>query len=84
MLNVLKQRLPNGLIIDSVKILGTKYKITFAYEGGKADAELPKSCPPGAHNDVADRTIITAMSTILVNHGEFTKAQEWLDKLTEK
>lgn len=81
MLNVLKKRLVDGLKIVSVKETFTKYKIVFEYEGEKATAELPKACPPKQHNKVADSTIITAMSTIYFNRGDYAKAREWLDKL---
>lgn len=84
MLNVLKKRLIEGLNIVSVKETFTKYKIVFEYEGEKTTAELPKSCPPKCHNEVADNTIITAMSTIYFNRGDYAKAKEWLDKLTAR
>ena len=80
MLNVLKRRLIDGLEIVEVKETNTKYKIKFAYEGDKATAELPKACLPKCHNEVADYTIKTAMSTIYFNRGDYAKAKEWLDK----
>ena len=81
MLDILKERLFDGLAIVSVKETNTKYTITFEYDESRAKAELPKSCNPNFCNEVADRTICTAMSTIYFNRGEFDKAQEWLDKL---
>ena len=32
------------------------------------------------YNEVAYNTIITAMSTIYFNRGDFVKAKEWLNK----
>lgn len=84
MLDILKERLIEGLSIKSVKETNTKYSIRFEYEGDEAKAELSKSCAPGCQNDVADNCIITAMSTIYVNRGDYAKAKEWLDKLTSK
>ncbi len=80
MLDVLKKRLIDGLTIVSVKETFTKYKIVFEYEGERASAELPKSCPPKCHNEVADYTIKTAMTTIYFNRGDYVKAKEWLHK----
>lgn len=81
MLDILKERLIDGLSIKSVKETNTKYTICFEYEGEKAKADLPKSCTPNCQNEVADNSIITAMSTIYFNRGDFVKAKEWLDKL---
>lgn len=80
MLNVLKSRLIDGLKIISVKETNTKYKIKFKFEDDETTAELPKSCLPNCHNEVADYTIKTAMSTIYFNRGDYAKAKEWLDK----
>lgn len=59
MLDILKERLIEGLNIKSVKETNTKYTIRFEYEGDEAKAELSKSCVPGCQNDVADNCIIT-------------------------
>ncbi len=83
MLGVLRKNLIEGLTIVSIKELSTKYQIVFDYEGDTAKAELPKTCIPGCQDKVANQTIITAMSTIYFNRGDFIKAKEWLDKLTE-
>lgn len=81
MLDVLKERLIDGLNIISVKEYSTKYTIEFEYEGGKAKADLQKSCLPNCEKEVADKTIISAISTIYFNRGDFQKAKQWLDKL---
>ncbi len=81
MLDILKERLIEGLQIRTIKENNTKYIIQFEYEGHKAKAELPKTCTPGCQNDVADNTIITAMSTIYLNRGDYAKASEWLNKI---
>ena len=84
MLDILKERLVEGLSIKSVKETNTRYTIRIEFEGDEAKADLPKSCAPGCHNEVADATIITAMSTIHCNRGEYVTAKEWLDKLIKK
>lgn len=81
MLNILKERLIDGLKIVSVKEQHSKYKIEFDFEGDRAKAELPKSCAPGYHNEIVDHTIITAMSTIYMNRGDYEMARAWLNKL---
>lgn len=84
MLDILRVRLIDGLSIKSLKETNTKYIICFELKGDEAKADLPKSCAPGCHNKVVDTTIITAMSTIYCNRGDYAKAKEWLDKITNK
>lgn len=84
MLDILKERLVEGLSIKSVKETNAKYTIRFEFEGDEVKADLPKSCAPGCHNEVADATIITAMSTIYCNRGDYVQAKQWLDKLINK
>ena len=81
MFEILKSRLPNGLVVLSVKETHTKYKIEFEYEGIKATAELSKTCAPGYHNNVADHAIITTMSEIMIAKGDYVSAKEWLRKI---
>lgn len=84
MLDILKDRLIDGLEIVKVKELSSKYVIMFRYEDDEQKAELPKNCAPGMHNAVADNAIITAMSGIYINRGEYKKAKEWLDKIGKR
>lgn len=84
MLDILKERLPDGLTIATVKETNSKYNIGFSFEVESAKAELPKSCAHGYHNEVADYTVITAMSNVYMSRGEYTKAKEWLDKIGNK
>lgn len=81
MLEILESRLIDGLEIVKVKETNSKYTITFRFGDDEARADLPKSCAPGAQDKVADSTIITAMSSIYINRGEYAKAKNWLDKL---
>ena len=84
MLEYLKERISGGLNIKAVKETNTKYTVTFEFEGDEAKADLPKSCAPGCHYDVCDNAIITAMSSIYFNRGDFANAKMWLDKITDK
>lgn len=81
MLDILKERLIEGLSIKSVKEYGSKYSICFEYDGDEAKVELPKLCSPTCENYVADRAIITAISTIYFNREDYKNAKEWLDKI---
>lgn len=81
MLDILQGRLIDGLTIKKTKELASKWKITFEYQGEELCAELPKACTPGYHNRVADHTIVTVMSAFYINHCEYQKAKQWLDKL---
>lgn len=82
MLDILKENLIEGLTIKSVKETNLKYIVRFEFEGHEANADLPKSCIPGYHNEVVTEAIITVMSTIYCNRGDFVKAKQWLDKLS--
>lgn len=84
MLDVLKERLVEGLSVTKVKETNTKYTISFEYEGDVTKADLPKLCAPGCQNKVADSSIVTAMSTIYFNRGDYQTAKWWLDKLINK
>lgn len=84
MLDVLKERLVDGLEIVSVKESGSKFRIEFEYDGDRAKADLPKTCTPNCENEVADYTIITAMSSIYINRNDLKQAKEWLDKLHDR
>lgn len=80
MLDVLKNRLIDGLKIVSIKEMRTKYEIEFDYEGDKGIADLPKRCALGCQNKVADHTIKMFMSTVYIARHEYAKAKERLNK----
>lgn len=81
MLDVLKDRLIDGLEIVKVKETNSRYTITFCFDSSEGVADLPKSCAPGAHSAVADYAINTAISSIYFNRGDYAKAKEWLNKI---
>lgn len=82
MLDVLKQNMMEGLTIKSVKELNNKYKLCLSYDGYETNVELSKACVSGTQDEVAQRTIITAMSNIYFNQGNYEMCKHWLDKLT--
>ena len=79
MLECLRQVCPTNLLIEHVKDMTTKYKITFSYEGDKATAELPKTCAPNCHIKVCKQCVATAMSTIMFNRQCYDSASKWLE-----
>ena len=62
MLDILKERLVDGLEISKVKEKPSKYEIVFSIGDLTEKSELPKSCAPGRHNHVVDTTIFNAMA----------------------
>ena len=80
MLQILRERLIDGLSIVSFKENYSKFKVEFEYEGERAIADLPKTCMPNCEKEVADNAIKTAMSTIYFNRGDYVTAREWLHK----
>lgn len=80
MLDVLKNRLIDGLKIVSIKEMRTKYEIEFDYEGDKGTIDLPKRCTFGCQNKVADHAIKTFMLTVYIARYEYAKAKERLNK----
>lgn len=80
MLNTLKERLPKGLEIKSVREKQSKYEITFSIAGKDIKGELPKTCTPGCQNRVSDLTIFNVMARNAMENGDMETAKIWLDK----
>lgn len=81
MLNVLKERLIDGMEIKTVKEKRSKYEITFLIRGMEIKAELTKTCPPGNQNYFVDSTIFSAMAKAFFNMGDYNEGGKWLDKI---
>lgn len=84
MLNVLKERLLDGMEIKKVKEKPSKYEITFLISGGEIKEELPKTCTPGRQNHVVDHTIFNAMCKAEIEKGNYQAAKCWLDRIMER
>ena len=84
MLNVLKERLLDGMEIKKVKEKPSKYEITFLIHGKEYKEELPKTCAPGCQNSVADHTLFIAMCSAEMDKGNTEAAKSWLDKITAR
>lgn len=81
MLNVLKERLLDGMEIKKVKEKPSKYEITFLIDGKEYKEELPKTCAPGCQNRVADHTMFNVMCAVEIGKGNMQAAKSWLDRI---
>lgn len=81
MLEVLQERLVEGLAIISVKETTTRYHVEFWHGGSCVQGSVLKSCAPGCHEEVADFAIFSAMAQICMNRGDREQAKEWLKKI---
>jgi hypothetical protein len=84
MLNVLKERLLDGMEIKKVKEKPSKYEITFLISGGEIKEELPKTCTPGMQDRVVDHTIFNAMCKAEIYKGNYKAAKDWLDRILDR
>lgn len=83
MLNVLKERLLEGMEIKKAKEKPSKYEITFLIKGKEVKGEIPKTCTPGMQYKVADHTIFNVMAKSAFDMGNIEEAKMWLDKMLE-
>ena len=84
MLEILKNRLPEGLEIKKVREKPSKYEIAFLNGGKEYNGALPKTCAPGCQDRVADHTICIIMCTAEMDKGNIRAAGAWLDKIARK
>lgn len=81
MLDILKNRLPDGLAILEAKEKPSKYLVKFAYNGEQlaGHGELVKACTPGKENAVCDTTIQVAMTGFMLDKGDLDGTKRWMD-----
>ena len=84
MLNVLKERLLDGMEIKNVKEKRSKYEITFLISGGEIKEELLKTCSPGMQDRVVDHTMFNSMFKAELAKGDYQAAKGWLDRIIER
>ena len=84
MINILKERLLDGMEIKKVKEKQSKYEITFMINSKEYKSELPKTCAPGCQNSVADHTLFLVMSAAEMDNGNMPAVKYWLDRITTK
>lgn len=83
MLDILKERLPDGLEIVKVKNKNSssQIEIHFNYEGTSAVNWLPKVCAPGHAEQVCDRTSFGAMLSVALHRKDLEMAERWVAKM---
>ena len=81
MLNILKERMLDGMEIVKAKEKPSKYEITFSIKGVEVKTEIPKACTPGMQNRIVDDTIFNAMAQSAFKRGDFEDVGKWLDKI---
>lgn len=81
MLDILKERLPDGLEIIKVKDRGNQTQIWFRYQGYETRGELQKTCAPGYAEQNCDYTISNAMMSIALKKGDAQMTKVWHDRL---
>jgi len=80
MLDIFKERMPQGMEIIKVKERNSYYKITVKYNGVEAENDLPKSSTPGCQNKVCDFNIAAIMMYIALKKDDRDMAAEWHNK----
>jgi len=83
MLDILKERLPEGLQIIKVKDKASsdQMEIWFSYEGMEGNGWLRKTCAPGYAGRNCDYTIANAMLGFALQRRDLEMAEFWKDKL---
>ena len=82
MLNILRERLLDGMEIQKAKEKPSKYEITFVVYGKEYKNEIPKTCAPGAQNYFVDTAMYSVMCAAEMDRCDLNAAKVWLDKIT--
>lgn len=80
MINILKERLLDGMEIKKVKEWKSKYDVTFSVHGQEIKAELTRYCGIGYENSVVDSVMFNVMVKSALLRGDIEEAKMWLDK----
>ena len=81
MLNILKERLLDGMEIKKVKEWKSKYDVTFLIDGKEVKVELTKYCALGYENYAVDSVMFFAMAKSEMDKGNMQSAKMWMDKM---
>lgn len=82
MLEILKNRLPEGLEIVKVynRTGRSQIKILFSYGGHEIFGYLNKTCAPGHAERDCDFSICTVMLGIALETNDLVSAKHWMEK----
>lgn len=83
MLDILKERLPEGLEIVKVKdkASASQIQITFSYEGTEEVGWVHKTCAPGCEKKLCDQTIASIMFSFALKQNYLVMADYWKGKI---
>ena len=83
MIDILKERLPDGLEIINVKgkTNASQSEIWFSYQGMVDKNWISKTCAPGWENKLCDRTIATSMLGFALKLKNIDMIDYWHDKM---
>lgn len=83
MLDILKERLPEGLEIVKVKdrANASQIQVFFSYEGKESTNWIRKTCAPGWEEKLCDRTIASTMLGYALDRKNLEMADYWKDKM---
>ena len=83
MLDILKERLPEGMEIVKVKdkANASQTEVWFGYQGMEVKSWLMKFCAPGCENKICDRTIANSMLGFALKLENIEMAEYWRDKM---
>ena len=82
MIDIMKQRLPEGLEIIKVynRTGNSQLRILFSYGGQEYTSYLNKTCTPGHAEENCDFTICAVMLNYALERNDLVEAKYWLDK----
>lgn len=86
MLDMLRERLPEGLEITKIKnrANSSQIQLRFRYQGIETCGTLQKACAPGCAEQNCDFAICSAMMSIALRMGNRSMADCWHEKLHPK
>lgn len=83
MIDILRERLPEGLEIIKVKdkASASQIQIFFSYEGAESTNWISKTCVPGYQNRLCDKTIASTMLHYALQRKDLKMADYWEGKM---
>ena len=84
MLDIMRERLIEGVQITKAKELPSKYQIVLSKDGLNYDTMLPKQCSPGMEESLVDRTIYSALASFALQQNDIVAAWYWLDRCQQR
>lgn len=84
MLDIMRERLIEGVQITKAKELPSKYQIVLSKDGLHYDTTLPKQCSPGMEESLVDRTIYSALASFALQQNDIVAARYWLDRYQQR